>query len=143
MKMRSKVEVKRLTNKIIIPTDNNEGINASLAEHFGRAPYFTVVEFDSKGEVTNINTVTNVSEHVGGTGSPHDHLTKLQPTAIVVHGMGPRGITAFQSAGIEVLRANANTVKEVVEAYKQGKLEELTEGCPNAAHHNHDEHHHH
>ena len=132
-----------MTNKIIIPTDNQEGINAPLAEHFGRAPYFTVVEFDSKGEVTNVNAVTNVSEHVGGTGSPHDHLTKLQPTAIVVHGMGPRGITAFQSAGIEVLKANANTVKEVVEAYKQDKLEELTEGCPNAAHHDHEEHHHH
>lgn len=139
MKTRSKPEVKRLTNKIIIPTENQEGINAPLAEHFGRAPYFTVVELDSKGEVTNINAVANVSEHVGGTGSPHDHLTKLQPTAIVVHGMGPRGIMAFQSAGIEVLKANANTVKEVVEAYKQGKLEELTEGCPDA--HHHDEHH--
>ena len=109
IKMRLKVEVKRLTNKIIIPTDNQEGINAPLAEHFGRAPYFTVVELDNKGEVTNVKAVANVSEHVGGTGSPHDHLTKLQPTAIVVHGMGPRGITAFQSAGIEVLKANANT----------------------------------
>ena len=49
--------------------------------------------------------------------------------------MGPRGITAFQSAGIEVLKANANTVKEVIEAYKQDTLEELTEGCPDAQHH--------
>ena len=112
MKMRSKLEVKRLTNKIIIPTDNQEGINAPLAEHFGRAPYFTVVEFDSKGEVANVNAVANVSEHVGGTGSPHDHLTKLQPTAIVVHGMGPRGITAFQSAGIEVLKATQTPSKK-------------------------------
>ncbi len=132
-----------MTNKIIIPTDNQEGINAPLAEHFGRAPYFTIVDLDSEGEITNVNAIANVSEHVGGTGSPHDQLTKLLPTALAVHGMGPRGITAFQSAGIQVLKANGNTVKEVVEAYKQGKLKELDEACPNAAHHDHEEHHHH
>jgi len=30
------------------------------------------------------------------------------------------------------LRANADTVKDVVEAYRQDKLEELTEGCHRA-----------
>jgi len=49
--------------------------------------------------------------------------------------MGPRRIAAFQSAGIEVLQANAGTVKEVVEAYKQGRLAEVTEGCAEAHHH--------
>ncbi len=124
-----------MTEKIIVPTETQEGINAPVAEHFGRAPYFTVVEFN-KGQITNITTVANTSEHVGGTGSPHDVLTKLQPKAIAVHGMGPRGITAFQSAGIEVLKTDANTVKEVAEAYAQGKLGDLTEGCPDA-HHQH------
>ena len=70
-----KVEVKRLTNKIIIPTDNQEGINAPLAEHFGRAPYFTVVEFDSKGEVTNVNAVqTSVN-----TSEEQDHRMITSP----------------------------------------------------------------
>jgi len=123
-----------MTDKIIIPTENKEGLNAPLAQHFGRAPYFTVVELDN-GKVTNVTAVANTSEHVGGTGSPHDVLTQLQPKAVVVHGMGPRGIMAFQSVGIQVLKANAETVKEVVEAYTQGKLQELTEGCPDAHHH--------
>jgi predicted Fe-Mo cluster-binding NifX family protein len=130
-----------LTVKLIVPTENQEGINAPLAEHFGRSPYFTIIELDNKGEVANVNTVKNVSEHVGGTGSPHDYITELHPKALIVYGMGPRGIMAFQSAGIEVLKASGSTVKEVVEAYKQGKLEQLTEGCPEA--HHHDEHHHH
>src|SRR5665648_550536 len=124
-----------MTDKIIVPTENQDGINASVAQHFGRAPYFTVIELD-KGNVSNIAAVANTSEHVGGTGSPHDVLTKLQPKAIVVRGMGPRGIMAFQSAGIQVLKTNADTVKEVIAAYTQGKLEELTEGCPDAHHHN-------
>jgi predicted Fe-Mo cluster-binding NifX family protein len=115
-------------------------MTAPLAEHFGRAPYYTIIDLDNGGEVTSVKAVANVSEHVGGTGSPHDHITKFQPKALIVHGMGIRGITAFKSSGIKVLKTNVNTVKEVVDAYKQGKLEEITEGCPDARH---NEHHHH
>ncbi len=125
-----------MTDKIIIPTDTQDGLTAQLAEHFGRAPYFTVVELGDKWEITNVTAVANQSEHVGGVGSPHDSLTKLHPKAIIVYGMGPRGITAFKDFGIEVLKANASTVKENVDAFKQGKLEELSEGCPDA-HHQH------
>lgn len=125
-----------MTDKLIVATENQDGINAPLAEHFGRAPYFTIVELDNN-EVSNVSIVKNVSEHVGGTGSPHDYITQLQPKALIVYGMGPRGIMAFQSAGIEVLKAIGSTVKEVVEAYKQDILEELTEGCPHAHHHDH------
>jgi len=49
--------------------------------------------------------------------------------------MGPRGINAFQNAGIRVLKANADTVKAVITAYKEGKLQELSEGCQHAHHH--------
>lgn len=124
-------------DRIVIATENQEGINAPLAEHFGRAPYFTVIDIDNKGGIAGVKPLPNVSEHVGGTGSPHDYITELKPNALIVHGMGPRGIMAFQSAGIQVLKANANTVKEVIEAYKQGKLEGLTEACPHAHHHEH------
>jgi predicted Fe-Mo cluster-binding NifX family protein len=129
-----------LIDRVIVPTEDQQGLNARLAEHFGRAPYYTVVDFDNRGEVTSIKVVANVSEHVGGTGSPHDHIIDLQPKALIVHGMGTRGITAFQNSGIEVLKTNSNTVKEIVDEYKQGKLEEITESCPDA---HHDEHHHH
>jgi predicted Fe-Mo cluster-binding NifX family protein len=49
--------------------------------------------------------------------------------------MGPRGLSTFQAAGISVLRANADTVKEVIAAYKEDKLQVLAEGCADA--HNH------
>lgn len=79
--------------------------------------------------------MSNVSEHVGGSGLTHDHILDLKPNAIVVYGMGPRGLSSFQSAGVAVLKANANTVKEVIAAYKDDKLQELTEGCHHAHHH--------
>jgi predicted Fe-Mo cluster-binding NifX family protein len=109
-------------------------LNAQLAEHFGRAPFFAVVDLGEKGEVSSVRTVPNVGEHAGGMGQTHDHILELKPNAIIVYGMGPRGLTGFQSAGVAVLRANANTVREVIAAYKDDKLQELTEGCHHAHH---------
>jgi predicted Fe-Mo cluster-binding NifX family protein len=68
-------------------------------------------------------------------GYSHDRILEYQPKAIIVYGMGPRGLMTFQSAGVAVLKANANTVGEVVAAYREDKLQELTEGCEHAHHH--------
>jgi len=121
--------------KIVVPAVDKSGLNSQLAEHFGRAPYFTVVELDENGEVSEVKTVPNIGEHAGGRGQTHDNILELQPNAIIVYGMGPRGLSTFQSAGVAVLRANANTVSEVIAAYKDDKLQELTEGCHHARHH--------
>ncbi len=120
--------------RIVVPTTDERGLNAQLAEHFGRAPYFAVVELDEKGEVASVKNVPNVGEHCGGTGHAHDNILELRPNALIVYGMGPRGLTGFQSAGVAVLKATANTVREVVAAYKEDRLPELTEGCHDAHH---------
>ena len=123
-----------MPERIIAPAVNQEGLKANLAEHFGRAPYFAVVDLNDDGEVATVKTVPNVSEHAGGRGYTHDHILGLKPNAIIVYGMGPRGLNTFQSAGVAVLRANAKTVGEVVTAYKDDVLQELTEGCQHAHH---------
>jgi predicted Fe-Mo cluster-binding NifX family protein len=123
-----------LPDRIIVPALSQEGLNAYLAEHFGRAPYFAVVDLNENGEVANVKTVPNVGEHTGRMGQPHDVVLGLQPNAIIVYGMGRRGLSSFQSAGVAVLGANANTVSEVIAAYKENKLQELTEGCHDARH---------
>ena len=124
-----------MPKRIVVPTISQGGLDANLAQHFGRAPFFTAVDLDYKGDVKNVKTVPNVGEHAGGRGHAHNHILELQPNVIIVYGIGPRGLNTFQDAGIAVLRANANTVNEVVVAYKDGKLQELTEGCQNAHHH--------
>jgi len=126
-----------LPDRIIVPTVGQEGLNAHLAEHFGRAPYFAVVDLNENGDVANVKTVPNVGEHTGRMGQPHDVVLGLQPNAIIVYGMGRRGLDSFQSVGIAVLRANANTISEVIAAYKENKLQELTEGCHDARQHAH------
>jgi predicted Fe-Mo cluster-binding NifX family protein len=124
-----------LPKRIVVPTIGREGLNDNLAEHFGRAPYFTAVDLNDSGEVATVNVFPNVGEHAGGMGHAHDNILDLQPNVIIVYGMGPRGLSTFQAAGISVLRANADTVKEVVAAYKDYRLQVLAEGCTDAHHH--------
>ena len=129
-----KKEVGRMYVRMVIPVLDESGLNARLSEHFGRAPYFAVIELDSNGSVLKQRAVPNVSEHFGGSGRPPDRILQLEPDAIVTYGMGPRALTIFQNAKVAVLRATTNTVKEVIVAYNKGQLEELTEGCLHARH---------
>ena len=120
--------------RIVIPVIENSGLESRLSEHFGRAPYFMVIEISSEGEILKVEAVPNTSEHFGGFGRPPDKILQLSPTALITYGMGPRALNIFQQARVAVLRANAPTVREVIEAFKRNQLEELTEGCREARH---------
>jgi predicted Fe-Mo cluster-binding NifX family protein len=120
---------------VIVPVSDNDGLNARIAEHFGRAPFYVVVALDKDGKVENVETFENKGEHFGGEGHMHDHILERKPNAIITYGMGPRGLTGFQQAGVAVLKANADTVKDVIAAYNDDELQELTEGCHHAHHH--------
>ena len=120
--------------RIVIPVMDESGLNARLSEHFGRAPYFSVVELNENGSISNQRTVSNVGEHLGGSGRRADFILQLKPNAIITYGLGPRGLNIYQSVRVAVLRANPNTVREVIAAYNKDELEELTEGCHQARH---------
>ncbi len=123
-----------MTIRIVVPAEDNGGLQAQVASHFGRAPYFAVVEIED-GEVRNTTTVPNTGEHLGGQGHPHENLLSLKPDVIVAQGMGPGGIQSFRNAGIQVLQTEPGKVKDVVEAFQKSELPELTAGCQHAHHH--------
>ena len=123
-----------MTDRIVVPAASQDGLNAYLAEHFGRAPYFAVVDLNENGEIGDVKTVPNVEHNTGRMGQPHDVVLNLQPNAIITYGMGRRGIASFQAVGIAIFKANANRVSDVISAYKENKLQELTEGCHDARH---------
>jgi predicted Fe-Mo cluster-binding NifX family protein len=118
--------------RVVIPTSSQNG--KEIADHFGRAPYFTVVDLDDDGTLVAINVYPNTGEHSGGRGHAHDNILKYNPRAVIVQGMGPRGIISFQTQNIAVLQANSRFVEEIIEAYSRNELSELTEGCAEAHH---------
>ena len=128
-----------MTKRIVIPVEDASGEQAKIAQHFGRAPYFASLEINDQGQIINIKIDRNTGEHMGGIGHPHENLLALKPNVIIAYAMGPGGLNSFQNAGISVLKAEGNTIKEVITRFKEGKLEQLTGGCEHA----HDHHHQH
>ena len=121
-----------MTSRVLIPTQDSAG--KLVAAHFGRAPYFVVIDLEEGGNISDIKIHPNRGEHSGGKGHAHDNVLQHQPQAIIVQGMGPRGIASFQAKNVAVLRANSSSVEVLVEAYKLNQLDELTEGCAEAHH---------
>ena len=123
-----------MTVRIVVPVLDDRGLDAQLSEHFGRAPYFAVIDVADDGRIVAQDAIANVSEHFGGVGRPPDRILQLKPTALVTYGMGPRALAIFQQARVAVLRADANTLSTMIAAYVSDQLEELTEGCHEARH---------
>ncbi|PVX25503.1 MAG: dinitrogenase iron-molybdenum cofactor biosynthesis protein [Candidatus Bathyarchaeum sp.] len=121
--------------RIVVPVSDEKGIDSQLSQHFGRAPFYAIIDLDDDGNVIGQGTISNTSEHFGGVGLPPDRILQLQPKALVTYGLGSKALKMFQDAGVAVLRTEASTVREVVTAYKNNELQELTQGCHHAHHH--------
>jgi len=128
-----------MSTRIVIPLEGPEGIKARIAEHFGRAPYFALAELDDNGVILTTHLIPNTGQHAGGKGYAHDGILQFSPHAVIVRGMGPRGLERLKSAGVLVFQSSAETAQDAILAYTRGELTELTAGCRTARHCHRDE----
>jgi predicted Fe-Mo cluster-binding NifX family protein len=119
----------------VVPVSDDKGIDAQLSQHFGRAPFYSVIDLDEKGQVTGEKVIPNTSEHFGGVGLPPERILQLKPNALITYGLGTKALRMFQDAGVAVLRTEANTVRDVIKAYNNNELQELTHGCQHTHQH--------
>jgi predicted Fe-Mo cluster-binding NifX family protein len=128
-----------MTKRIMMPVEDEKGLDAKVAHHFGMAPYFAIVEFNENQKTPKVIIEPNRSEHMGGApGHSHESFLELKPDVVVAYAMGPGALSTFQNAGITVLKATEDTVKGNVESFKEDKLKELAGGCEHAHHHEHE-----
>jgi predicted Fe-Mo cluster-binding NifX family protein len=119
--------------KLMIPIEEFNGENSIISDHFGRSPYFAVIEI-SDGNFEIIDKVKNVSEHFGGRGRAAPLILNQKPDILIVKGMGPRALQIFNDNGIEVFSTKASKVKDIIENYLDNKLTNLTEPCEDSKH---------
>jgi len=112
--------------RICIPTHGDEGLEAAVAGHWGRAPFLTLVDTES-GEVS----VLANAPHGEGQCRPTAPLEERGVEAILCSGAGRRAVAALEGAGIRVLVTQAQRVDEAVEALRTGAVRSLgvSEAC--------------
>ena len=124
-----------MNTRLVIPVSEENGLESTLSQHFGRAPFYAIIDLDDNGKIIGDGTIANTSEHFGGVGLPPDRIMQLKPKALVTYGLGSRALQMFQTGGVAVLRTEATTVKQVIDAYNNNELQELTTGCSHAHDH--------
>lgn len=126
--------------KIGIPSMGEKGLDEQVGEHFGRVPTYTIVDLDSD----EVKVVDNTSHHMGGRGDPPEIMKQQGVCAMLCRGLGRRAIDLFQQLGIDVYIGASGSVRDTVEAFKQGQLKQATmgDGCQQHAFRNHKHHQH-
>jgi len=124
--------------KICIPTMGENGLDNQVGEHFGRVPTYTIVDLDTN----EVKVIPNTSEHMGGQGYPPEIMAKEGVNAMVCRGLGRRAIMMFEELGIDVYIGASGTVKDVIEAFKQDRLQKANVDSACGQHAFRDEHHH-
>lgn len=124
--------------KICIPTEDDRGLDAALAAHFGRAPFFTVVDPLAKTATVIPNRDAEHGHgHGQGHGHEHGHCNPLDAIrlsgadVVVCRGLGRNALIGLQRAGVPVFTTDEAHVLAAVRSFEARGLPgaSLTSAC--------------
>lgn len=127
--------------KVCIPTQGNKGLDDTVGEHFGRVPYYTVVDT----ETDEVEALENTSEHMGGQGYPPEIMARAGVNVMLCGGLGRRAIMMFEEMGIAVYVGAYGKVGDAINMWENKQLQSATNenACRQHAFRKHDHDHHH
>ncbi len=105
--------------RICLPTVNDGGLGARLSPHFGRAPFFTIVD----AETGAVRVVANDRRHhQHGHCDPLGALGDVAADAVVCRGVGAHALLLLEQRGLAAYATEAWTVTEALDAFRSGAL---------------------
>ena len=119
--------------KIAVTAENNNGLESLVAQHFGHAPFFVLVDVKD-GEVCAVQGVANPFATAHQPGQIPDFVKQQNADVILSGGMGGRAIEFFEQAGIKAATGASGTVRQALEQYLGGKLNEAAPCDESTAH---------
>ncbi|WP_295438199.1 NifB/NifX family molybdenum-iron cluster-binding protein [uncultured Thiodictyon sp.] len=107
--------------KIAITAETDQGLDSQVAQHFGHAPFFVLVEVDN-GTVRAAQTIANPFAENHQPGEIPDFIKQQHAEVMLSGGMGGRAIEFFAQAGIKTATGASGTVRQSLESYLGGAL---------------------
>ncbi len=121
--------------RIAISADNNNGLDSAVGQHFGRCPYFALVEIEDN-EIKGINIIDNPFFAGHEVGQVPGFIHEQGADVMLSGGMGGRAIQFFTQFGIEIATGASGTVKQAVTEFLAGNLSG-TAPCAESIEHGH------
>ncbi len=107
--------------RIVVSSDSDEALDCSVSHHFGRCPYFTVINIENN-EILNAEAVENPFFSSHSPGQVPDFIESLGADIMIAGGMGGRAISIFNSYGIKCSTGATGSVRRAVTQYLSGSL---------------------
>ena len=116
--------------KIAITAKGNT-LESEVDPRFGRCSHFLIVDIDTM----DFESISNESAMAsGGAGiQAAQTVAKAEVEAVVTGNMGPNAFQTLSAAGIKIFIGASGTIKEAIEKYKKGELNETE--APNVGSH--------
>ena len=106
----------------IAVTSNGPELDAQASPVFGRCPWYLFVDSDTMEVEALENPATGAAS---GAGIQAAQFVVEQGADVVLSGnVGPNAFDIFRSADVPVYVSEGETVREAVQAYKEGRLRE-------------------
>lgn len=106
--------------RIAIPSEG-DNIDAHVFEHFGRAPYYMIINIENR-EIKNVKAVPNPSVESHNPGDLPMMLAEEKVDILITRGVGRRAVAYFQELGIDVITGAYGKIREIVEKFIKGEL---------------------
>lgn len=107
--------------RIAISVETNDGLESIVAHHFGRCPYFALVDLNET-EVKNVQVIANPFYAGHQPGQVPGFIHEQKADVMLSGGMGGRAIQFFQQYGINTATGATGTVQTAVDAYLNNQL---------------------
>ena len=107
--------------RVVVSADSKNGLDSVVSPHFGRCPYFVLVDLDDH-DVREVQEVDNPYFGRHQPGQVPGFINTLEANVMLTGGMGGRAIMFFQQFGIEGVTGAYGTVRQSLERYLGGDL---------------------
>lgn len=108
--------------RVAVSADDNQGLEGMISAHFGRCPYYTLVDIEDR-KVGMIKVVENPFYYSHGNSGEVPNFIRSQGASVMIAGgMGPKAINFFREFGIEVVTGASGRVRDAINSYLDGSL---------------------
>lgn len=128
--------------RIAISADTNNGLESQVAHHFGRCPFFAIVDVEGN-EVSCVEVINNPFYGNHQPGQVPGFIHQQNANVMLAGGMGRRAIDFFHQLGIEAATGVSGSVRDALESYLGGELSGAAPCKESEEHHGHGHHHSH
>jgi predicted Fe-Mo cluster-binding NifX family protein len=125
--------------RIAISAEENKGLESRVSHHFGRCPYFVIVDVEDK-KVGKVDVIENPYFAQHEPGMVPGFINEQGAQVMLSGGMGRRAIAFFQQFGISPETGAHGTVQSTLDSYFRGELQEAAP-CRESIEHAHDDSH--